>query len=336
MSLALSLQGPPSGPTLDVDVDLPSGITGVLGPTGSGKTTLLLAIAGLLRTTGDIVVDGTVFQDSTTWLPPEQRRVGLVFEDLRLFSHLSVRRNVEFGARGPLHEVIALLGLEELLGRRISSLDDDERRRVAVARALATRPRLLAVDGGLASRSGVVPWLRDVVRESAVPTLLVSTEATELLPFTDQLLLLKDRRTVATGRLHELASNATALSVLQRQGLANVWRVAGLRSDRGCLWARSGNVELCLPEAPGPHVRHVALRPSDVLLAMGPLPESTARNVLPGTLTGITHLPDRTMLQIDVGIPLLAEVTSSAVADLGLDVGYAVTALVQPGAFRWL
>ncbi len=336
MSLALCVQGAPRGPELDVDVDLPSGITGVLGPPGAGKTTLLLAIAGLVRTAGDIVVDGTVFQDSFAFLPPEQRRVGFVFDDLRLFSHLSVRRNVEFGARGPLHEVIALLGLDDLLGRRIASLDPDEQRKVAVARALATRPRLLAIDEGLTSAAGIVPWLRDVVREAAVPTLLTSSRATELLPFTDQLLLLKDRRTVATGRLGDLAADPGALAVLQRLGLANVWRVAGLRSDRDCLWARSGDVELCLPEAPGPHVRHVALRPSDVLLAMGPLPASTARNVLPGTVRGITHLPDRTMLQIDVGLPLLAEVTSSAVADLGLAVGQPVTALVQPGAFRWL
>ncbi|MEM6926358.1 MAG: TOBE domain-containing protein, partial [Myxococcota bacterium] len=189
---------------------------------------------------------------------------------------------------------------------------------------------------GLTSPGGVVPWLRDVVREASVPVLLTASRPTDLLPFTDQLLVLKDRRTVATGRLPDLVRESATLSVLHRLGLANVWRVTGLRSDRDCLWARSGGVELCLPEAPGPHVRHVALRPSDVLLAMGPLPDSTARNVLPGTVVSITGLPDRAMLPIDIGMPLIAEVTTSAVADLGLGVGRAVTVLVQPGAFRWL
>lgn len=336
MTIALTLQGPSDGLDLDVAVDLPPGITGVLGPPGSGKTTLLQAIAGLRRSQGDVTVDGTTFQGPGVRLPPEERRVGLVFDDLRLFSHLSVRRNVQFGARGPLNEVIALLRLEEILGRRIASLTPDEQRRVAVARAVAMRPRLLAIDGGLTSPTGVVPWLRDVVRETGVPTLLTSTAVTDLLPFTDRLLLLDEGRMVAQGRLPQLVSDPATLARLNRQGLANVWRVSGVRSDRGTLWARAGDVELCLPEAPGPHVRHVALRPSDVLLATGPLLSSTARNVLPGSIRDVTVLPDRAVLQIDVGIPLLAEVTPSAIVDLTLRIGHAVTAMIQPGAFRWL
>jgi len=336
VTVALSVQGPPGGPELDVSVDLSAGVTGVLGPPGSGKTLLLQAIAGLVRTTGSIAVDGTVFQDDHTWLPPEARRVGLVFDDLRLFEHLSVRRNVSFGATGPLNEVNALLQLDELLGRRISSLDPDEKRRVAVARALAMRPRLLALDEGLSSSAGVVPWLRDVVRETPAPVLLASSRAVDLLPFTDELLILDRGRVVARGSVGALAADPNTLPVLHRLGLVNVWRVSGIRSDRGCLWARSGDVELCLPEAPGPHVRHVALKPADVLLATGPMPPSSARNVLPGTVEGVTPLPDRAVLQLDVGLPLIAEVSPSAVADLGLRVGYGVHALIQPGAFRWL
>jgi len=334
--VALALQGPPQGPALDVSVDLPAGVTGLLGPPGSGKTLLLRAIAGLERTMGSIVVDGTVFQDDHTWLPSEARKVGLVFDDLRLFSHLSVRRNVLFGAEGPLNDVIALLELDGLLKRRISSLDPDEQRRVAVARALAMRPRLLALDEGLSSSAGVVPWLRAVVRDSPVPTLIASSRPADLLPFTDRLVILKEGRVVAQGHVPDLVADPTALAVLHRLGLVNVYRVAGVRSDRGSLWARAGEIELCLPEAPGAHVRHVALRPSDVLLATGPLPSSSARNVLPGRVQGITRLPDRAMLRVDVGIPLLAEVAPSALVDLELCPGRPVTAMIQPGAFRWL
>ncbi|MEN0062083.1 MAG: ATP-binding cassette domain-containing protein [Myxococcota bacterium] len=336
MSVSLSVQGTEGELTLDVRVDLPPGVTGVLGANGSGKTTLLQAIAGLVKTEGDIVVDGTVFQDATTFLPPEQRRVGLVFDDLRLFSHLSVRRNVRFGATGPLHEVIALLQLHDLLDRRVPSLTHEEKQRVAVARALAMRPRLLALDEGLTRGGEVVPWLRDVVRQAAVPTLLVSSTPTNLLPFTHHLLVLKKGRVVSQGDVATLVSDPLALPVLHRLGLANVFRVTGLRSDRDCLWAQTADLELCLPEAPGPHVRHVALRPSDVLLANGPIPVSTARNVLAGTVRDITGLPDRTMVLLDVGVPLIVEVTSSAVTDLGLRIGQSVTALIQPGAFRWL
>lgn len=335
MTVALAVQGP----ALDVSVDLPSGPTGVLGAPGAGKTTLLQAIAGLVRVDGDIVVDGTVFQDATTFLPPERRRVGLVFDDLRLFDHLSVRRNVQFGAKGPLNEVIALLQLDDLLSCRIQSLTDDERQRVAVARALAMRPRLLALDDGLfTAQSGArtAPWLRDVVREVGVPTLLVSSRPTDVLPFTDHLLVLKAGRVVARGSVPDLVRDPTALAVLHGLGLANVWRVHGDRSDRGRLLAHVGDVELCLPEAPGPHARHVALRPSDVLLALGPLPTSTARNALRGSIRDLMGLPDRTLVRVDVGIPILAEVGSAAVADLGLTVGREVTVLVQPGAFRWL
>lgn len=332
-ALELELQGP----TLDISVQLPPGPTGVVGAPGSGKTTLLQAIAGLAPIDGDIVVDGTVFQDPTTSLPPERRRVGLVFDDLRLFDHLSVRRNVEFGATGPLHEVIALLDLEPLLPRRIARLTHEERQRVAVARALAMRPALLALDEGLLGRDArEVPWLRDVVREAGVPVLLASSRPTDVLPFTEHLLVLKTGRVVAQGDVASLVRDPTSLAVLHGLGLANVWRVRAVRSDRGCLVARAGDVELCLPEAPGPHARHVALRPCDVLLALGPIPHSTARNVLRGSIRDVTGLPDRTMLQIDVGVPLIAEVPPSAVPDLGLRVGHEVTAVIQSSAFRWL
>ena len=334
--VALWVQGLGGGPELDVEVDLPGGVIGVLGAPGSGKTVLLQAIAGLHRTLGDIVIDGVVFQDATTWLAPERRRVGLVFDDLRLFSHLNVRRNLKFGAQGPLNEVIALLSLEDLLRRSIASLSADEQRRVAVARALAMRPRLLAIDGGLSTPQGIVPWLRDVVRETSMPTLLTSSHPSELLAFTDHLLVLKEGRVVAGGPLAELVTDPTTLAVLHRLGFENVFAVSAVRSDRGCLWARTNDVELCLPEAPGPHVRHVALRPSDVLLAMGPLPDSSARNALLGTIYALTALPDRVLIGVDVGFPLLVEVTPAAVSDLGLQVGHSVTALIQPGAFRWL
>ena len=163
------------------------GITAVVGPSGVGKTSLLLMLAGLLRPdAGRIVVAGQVLCDGAMFLPPEKRACGMVFQDHRLFPHLSVRRNLRYGMKqGDLAEMAAFLGIAPLLDRMPRSLSGGEAQRVALGRALLSSPRFLLLDEPLsaldAQRKGEIMALIERVRDDLrLPILYVSHAPTEV------------------------------------------------------------------------------------------------------------------------------------------------------------
>ena len=216
----------------------PTGITALSGPSGSGKTTLLRCIAGLTRLPGNLIVDGEVWQDEQVFLPPHRRPVGVVFQEASLLSHLSVRGNLEYGARRAktvdLDETIALLGLAPLLGRATGGLSGGERQRVALGRALVTRPRLLLMDEPLSSldagaKAEILPYLERLHRTLAIPVLYISHDAGEIARLADRVLLMAAGK-VAPGeaaRRGELAS----LTAAQRDALALAALRAGLTPE---------------------------------------------------------------------------------------------------------
>lgn len=192
---------------LDAALAVPAeGITAIVGPSGSGKTTLLRCLAGLERAKGRVSVNGEVWQDDKTFIPPHRRGVGYVFQDAGLFSHLSLRANLRYGldraARRPglaFDEVVTLLGLETLLPRSPAKLSGGERQRGAIARALLSRPRLLLMDEPTASldaeaRREFLPWLERLHRELSVPVLYVSHDRSEVERLADRVLAMKAGR----------------------------------------------------------------------------------------------------------------------------------------------
>ena len=201
--------------------ELPAGITAVMGPSGAGKTSLLEAIAGLRRgVRGRLELAGETLLDDDRGvaLAPERRRIGYVPQDAALFPHLSVERNVCFGAAGDRAAVAAAieaLELPPLLGRDPRTLSGGERQRVALARALATRPRLLLLDEPLAAldvalRERVLPWLLRVREAWSLPCLYVTHNVGEALAAAEHLLLLRDGRLEASGRPRRPARFARA------------------------------------------------------------------------------------------------------------------------------
>ncbi|MFC0200672.1 molybdenum ABC transporter ATP-binding protein [Paracoccus rhizosphaerae] len=235
MSLSVSIAHSLGAFRLDVAFQAPPGVTALFGPSGAGKTTVVNAVAGLLTPdAGRIEVDGTILLDRRAGidLPPHRRRAGYVFQDARLFPHLSVRQNLLYGrwfgrGDGPgLAEIVDLLGLGALLSRRPAALSGGEAQRVALGRALLSRPRLLLMDEPMAAldrarRSEILPWferLRDVTR---IPILYVSHSAEEVARLATTVVHL-DRGRVAAQNLPLDKAPGVTLRATLRDYRANV------------------------------------------------------------------------------------------------------------------
>ena len=206
------------GFTLEVDTQLPlRGVTALFGPSGSGKTTLLRCIAGLERAAGMLSLNGEVWQDDTQFLPTHQRPLGYVFQEAGLFSHLSVRANLEYGYKRIMpverkvhpEQVVEWLGLSRLIERNDpAQLSGGERQRVAIGRALLTSPRLLLMDEPLSaldtrSKQDILPYLERLHRELEIPVLYVSHALDEVARLADHLVLLDQGRIIASGAMAE-------------------------------------------------------------------------------------------------------------------------------------
>ncbi len=200
--LSVTLKKHWPGFTLDAAFDAEGGATVLFGPSGSGKTLIVKAVAGLGRPdNGRIVLGGRVLLDTATALnvPPEQRRVGVVFQEPRLFPHMTVERNLLYGwrllkpaARPDTQEIITLLGIGHLLHRRPNRLSGGEKQRVAIGRALLAAPELLIMDEPLANldaarKDGILPYLTRLKSEAKMPVLYVTHARAEAETLADRI-----------------------------------------------------------------------------------------------------------------------------------------------------
>ena len=321
--------------TLDVSLHAePGEVVAVLGPKGAGKSTLLRALAGLIALDdGHVQLDGQVLEDtgSARRLPPQQRRVGVVFQDYRLFPHLSARENIAFGlrstgtpraeARAQADDWLARLGLTGLETRRPGELSGGQAQRVALARALCPHPRLLLLDEPLAAldvstRNEVQAQLHAQLTTFTGPTLLVTHDPLEAIALADRLVIVEHGRVVQDGPPGEVA---------RRPATPYIARLVGLNLLRGTATAGvldiDGGGRLTTGHAGLTGAALAVVRPSAVLLHSSEPGPSSARNVWPGRMTSLEALGDRVRLTIAGRPTLLADVTTQAVADLRLSPG---------------
>ncbi len=338
---------------LHIKVALTTPVAGLFGPSGSGKSTLLRVIAGITQPdAGYIAIDGMTVFDSTTGinLPPHRRQVGIVVQDNQLFPHLNVRDNLLFGTkRSTGHErslslarIVELLEIGSLEKKRPGQLSGGEKQRVALGRALLSSPKLLLLDEPMASlderlKLQILPFLRRVVTELKVPLIYVSHQMAEILQLTQQIMLINAETLIAHGALREVIRRTPALALLQATGFENVLKMTTVSHDErlGYTAARFQQQKLILPYStarPGTDV-YVTVRANNIAIARAATAEITIQNQLPGTITQLTEVHHRCLVEIDIGEPLIAEVTAKAVHDLALKRGERVYCLIKTQAF---
>ncbi len=357
MSIEVALRHRFADKTLDIRFTAPSpGVTALFGRSGAGKSTALMTIAGLLRPDAcRIVIDGEVLADTAAglWLAPERRRVGLVFQDARLFPHLSVAGNLRYGQRRAppgaigFDEVVDLLGIADLLGRRPHTLSGGERQRVAIGRALLSQPRLLLLDEPLSGLDGarkaeILPYLARLKAALRLPMLYVSHAPDEVLRLADTLVLIKDGHVVGTGPVAEVAARGD-LPFARRNdaGALLLGHVMGHEAARGLTRIEGGGAVWLVPllDRPVGATCRIRIPAREVILA-AKVPEAiSVQNIVPGTLRHIEAETARHSALVEIGLPdgtLLARVTPDAIARLGLSVGGPVLALVKSTAIEVL
>jgi molybdate transport system ATP-binding protein len=324
---------------LELSLETGAETLALVGPSGAGKTTLLRAIAGLVRPSrGRIAGGGETWFDSEAGidLPPEERSVGLVFQDYALFPHLSVEENVRFGARAPVGDALERLGIAALAHARPRELSGGERQRVALARALAREPNVLLLDEPLAAldaqmRTGVRSYLRGLLGELGLPTLLVTHDYADAVALAGRVGVLVEGRLVQLGTPKELLTAPATPFVADLVGGNLLFGRAERRED-GLTEVEldDGTRVLSTDEASG----EVALLvyPWEITLARA-AGDDSSRNHIRGTVEELVPLGNR--VRVRVG-PLTAEVTAASADRLGLRVGEPVVASFKATGARVL
>lgn len=328
------------------------GITALYGRSGTGKTTLVNMLAGLVRPDrGRIAVAGEVLfsSDEGIDLPPERRRLGYVFQEGRLFPHYSVRGNLTYGRRrvagaGPdFDAVVALLGLEGLLDRRIGDLSGGEKQRIAIGRALLAEPRLLLMDEPLASldaprKAEILPFIERLRGELGIPVIYVSHAMDEILRLADTLVLMAEGRVAAVGTVEELTSRLDLRPLTGRYEAGSVIRavVAGQDVTYGLTELAFAGRRLRVAHVPlslGTPVR-ARIRARDVALALERPSAISIRNILPARVIEIEQRGPLADVRLDIGttaepVALWSRVTARAARELDLAPGKQVYALIK-------
>lgn len=348
MSLEVKLRHGFPGFTLDVEFEAPaSGVTALFGASGAGKSTIISSIAGLLRADhARIVLNGVTLADGRFHMPPERRRVGMVFQDARLFPHLNVAGNLRYGLRRAppgaidFDDVVGLLGIELLLHRRPRDLSGGERGRVAIGRALLSQPQLLLMDEPLVSldrprRLEILPYLTRLKGRLNVPILYVTHELEEVVRLADELVLLDKGRITAAGPTGPVLARSD-LPLAHRDDAASILQGTVVRHDvdRRLTSVDAAGRTILMTQfdaSVGASVR-LRLPAREVALALQVPQAISFQNCIPATVGALVEETHSHAVVVELvldGVILLARITPDAVERLALRPGAPVLALFK-------
>ncbi len=339
-TLYIKLNKPLAEFSLEMDVHIPlNGVTVIFGRSGSGKTSLLRCIAGLTEAQGELHFGSNVWMSDSRFVAPHQRTVGFVFQDARLFPHLSVGQNLAFARSRaeralpiPEDEVIKLLNLEPLLNQNASSLSGGEQQRVAIARALLISPELLLMDEPLASldyahKQEILRYLVRLKQELNLPILYVTHSADELARLADHMLVLEQGKVVGQGKLNQvLAQMDFPISLGDERGVVisakvtaekDQWGLVKVAFDGGELWVKDKEF------VSGESVR-IRILARDVSVALSPAKDSSIINILHAELDHVSEQEGSSLALVRAKVgnePILARLTCRSLHQLRLKKG---------------
>ena len=352
MTIAVRFNIQRGGFTLNIDTVIPeTGVTAIFGPSGSGKTTLLRAIAGLEHAdNGYLKVGDALWQGNGVFLPTHQRKIGYVFQEPSLFSHLSVEANLNYGLERAkdessavvVQQTIDLLGIEHLLKRMPWQLSGGEQQRVAIARALAANPSMLLLDEPLAAlgddqKAGILPYLESVYQQLDIPVLYVSHSRNEVARLADQMLLLDNGEIKASGKMTEIFT-ALDLPMAHQSRAESIIKASVSHYDEefgiASVAFLGGQFSVAAePLIVGSKVRLQVLA-RDVSITLEPQKNTSILNIIPVTIDAIAKesKSQMTVRLIADETVLLSRITCKSAYNLNLKEGDKVYAQVKTAA----
>lgn len=334
--------------SLDVAFDAPPGVTVLFGRSGSGKTSVIRAVAGLMKpdlchvSLGEQVLADT---SQGVWLPPHKRRLGYVFQEDRLFPHMTVRQNLLYGRRfapaphrESLDRVLDMLGIESLLNRRPSGLSGGERQRVAIGRALLAEPRLILADEPLAAlddarKAEILPYFERLRDEVQIPILYVSHSVAEVARLATTVVALENGKVTGQGPAAEMLADPGFAPAGVRAVGAILQTVVKAHHLDALTELDAGGHALFVPQVPqlpGTPLR-VRIAAQEVILSLTPPEGLSAMNIIPGKVEHIRRRggPGAIVSLDTVAGKLLARITGRSADRLGLGPGVSCYAIVK-------
>lgn len=327
-----------------------TGITVLFGPSGAGKTSVINMVAGLTRPDrGRIVVQDRLLFDSEKKVddPPEKRSIGYIFQDGRLFPHLTVHGNLTYGMKltprsqryVEFSQVVDLLGIAHLMNRRPAGLSGGEKQRVAIGRALLTSPRLLLMDEPLASldlarKSEVTPFIAKLPAAFSIPIIYVTHSVGEVMQLADSLVLLKSGKSATAGKMTEVVQSPEFQDAIGRQEAFSAASMIVKHHDTSAgltlLQGPDTSLKVPLMNTPVGEAVRLRIRARDVAVALEPPSRTSFQNILTADIQRLEVVDNFLVdVSLNVGFALLARVTIKAKNDLGLKVGQKVYALIK-------
>jgi molybdate transport system ATP-binding protein len=351
MTLAIDIRHRFGSFLLDARFETGSGLTALFGRSGSGKSTTINIIAGLIRPDrGHVRIDDVTLLDTAhgLFVPRHRRRIGYVFQEGRLFPHLTVRQNLLYGRwfapraerSDDLERVVDLLGIEAVLERQPRRLSGGEKQRVAIGRALLANPRVLLMDEPLASldearKAEILPYIERLRDQSRVPIVYVSHSLAEVARLATSVVLLAEGRVAAVAPTAEVMHRLDLFPLTGRAEAGAIIEATVQRHDEAFglteLLSRAGNWRLPRLDVPEGTRLRLRVRARDVMLAKSAPADLSALNILPGVVAAIgTREGPIVEIRLDCnGDALIARLTRYSVERLGLASGSAVYALVK-------
>jgi len=338
----------PGGPEIAPALSLPLGVhsvTVLFGPSGAGKTTVLRLIAGLDRPdAGSIHCGRQVWCDSASGvcLPPQKRRTGYLSQDYAIFPHLTVRRNVAYGARGwDLDGLLARFDLQDLAGRRPRQLSGGQLQRVALARALAAHPRLLLLDEPLSALDAPTRWrmradLRHLLASVQIPAIVVTHDRTEALTLGDSIAIMIGGKLRQTGAVSSVFDSPADADVAAAVGVETICPARIIARNAGLVTLEIGQARLEAVDSGDSQADVLACIRAESVTIEGRAPgnPTSARNHLAGRIVSILPEGPVARVALDCGFRLMALVTRQSGEEMHLREGAEVTAVVKATAVR--